>query len=500
MRESPDESPVVARADETGAAGHAWLHAMVEQQRAAFLSQPLPSAAERRAWLSALERALLSEETALCAAISMDFGHRPAAETRLLELFPSLASLRHGRRRLAGWMKPERRPVSFWLRPGRATVTYQPLGVVGIIVPWNYPLYLAVGPLVAALAAGNRALLKLSEHTPAFGRLFASLIAATFPSDLVQVVTGDATVGRAFTTLPFDHLLFTGSGAVARDVMASAARRLTPVTLELGGKSPAIIAPEFDLATAARRIAFGKLVNAGQTCIAPDYVLAPSAALPALVAALRDAARSMYGTAASPDYASIVNDHHFGRLTELLEDAKAHGAHVEALLAAPSSALPRRMPPMAVLGATPRMRILREEIFGPILPLVPYESLDEVIAYVNARARPLAMYVFDDDVRRREALLARTASGGVTINDTLLHVTQDDLPFGGVGESGMGRYHGVDGFRTFSQVRSVYRRSRFALTATMYPPYGGSLQNRILALMLRSGVRRRGASITNAAP
>ena len=460
------------------------LKACFELQRAAFAKQSYPALHERRACLLRLERALLTREASIAAAISADFGHRPATETRMLEMFPSLAAIRHARAALPTWMKADRRKVSSWFRPARASIRYQPLGVVGIVVPWNYPLYLSVGPLVGALAAGNRVLIKLSEYTPNFGQEFASLIAASFPADLIRIVLGDVQVGREFCRLPFDHILFTGSTAVGRDVMASAARNLTPVTLELGGKSPALLAPNFDLDAAARRIAFGKLVNAGQTCIAPDYVLAPGRDLPALVDKLRAAARSMYVNAASPDYTSIAHDHHYQRLGAMLEDARAHGARCEPLLDLPPTKLPRRFAPVAILDPQPSMRVLREEIFGPLLPIVGYDSLDEAIACINAGPRPLALYLFDGDPHRRDAVVRRTHSGGVTINDTLLHAAQEDLPFGGVGQSGMGRYHGIEGFRTFSQVRSVYEPGRLALTTLMYPPYGRRWPTRLLNLMI----------------
>jgi acyl-CoA reductase-like NAD-dependent aldehyde dehydrogenase len=382
-------------------------------------------------------------------------------------------------------MAAERRRVSLWFRPAVAEVRYQPLGVTGIIAPWNYPLYLAVGPLVCALAAGNRVMIKLSEYTPQFAALFARLVAQGFPRSLVHVVVGDVDAARAFANLPFDHLLFTGSTSVGREVMAAAARHLTPVTLELGGKSPAIVAPDFDLAVAARRIAFGKLINAGQTCIAPDYVLAHADRIERLVAELRKAARAMYGDTASADYSSIVNDRHFARLDALLADAREQGARVEQLLDSAASPWPRRLAPAVVLDVTDRMRIMREEIFGPLLPILAYRTLDEAIRYVNERDRPLALYVFDDDRARRDDLLARTASGGVTVNDTILHVAQDDLPFGGVGPSGMGRYHGEEGFRSFSQVRPVLHSRRISPSSLMYPPYGGALASRLLRLMLR---------------
>ncbi len=463
------------------------MHEAFAAQHEASRQRPHLSASERREHLRRLEHLLVAHRESLCSAISRDFGHRPTSETLLLELFPTLESLRYARRNVARWMRPERRRVGIWFKPAIAEVRYQPLGVVGIIVPWNYPLYLAIGPLAGALAAGNRAMLKLSELTPRFGELLASLIAQAFSSDYIYVCSGAADVGREFSSLPFDHLLFTGSTAVGREVMGAAAKKLTPVTLELGGKSPAIIAPAFDLATAARRIVFGKLVNAGQTCIAPDYVLAPEEALDPLLRELRKAARSLYEDAGSQDYASIVNERHCTRLASLLEDASAQGARIEPLLTSGAGALPRRFAPTAVIGVKPSMRLLQEEIFGPILPVIGYRTLAEAIAFINARPRPLAMYLFDDDRARADEVIAGTASGGVTVNDTLLHVGVAALPFGGVGDSGFGRYHGVEGFRTFSQVRSVFRQRWFAPTTLMYPPYGGRLAQRLLAFMVSKG-------------
>jgi coniferyl-aldehyde dehydrogenase len=462
------------------------LDAIFREQQYAFEQHRSPSARERREWLHALERILLDNSAAIGAAISTDFGHRPATETQLLELFPSVEAVRYARRHLASWMRPERRHVSIWFQPGSAQVRYQPLGVVGIVVPWNYPLYLAIGPLASALAAGNRVMIKMSEYTPAFGTLLGELILKTFPRNLVHVVLGDADTARAFVSRPFNHLLFTGSTAVGREVMAAAARHLTPVTLELGGKSPAIVAPGFDLARAARSIVFGKLVNAGQTCIAPDYVLAEATSIDTLITHMRHAAHELYRDAASPDYASIAHDRQYARLLSLQNDARAQGARIEPLLAVGDASLPRRFPPVAVVGATDSMRVMREEIFGPILPIIAYRTLDEAIRYVNERDRPLALYVFDDDGTRREHLLAHTASGGVTINDTLLHVGQDALPFGGVGPSGMGRYHGPEGFRTFSQVRSIFRQRRWNAVPMLYPPYRRPLVRRLLKLMLRN--------------
>ncbi len=460
------------------------LEALLAAQRRAFATQPFPDARARRVWLATLERLLKDNTQAICAAIDADFGGRPATETQLIELFPSLECLRHARRRLAHWMRPERRPVALWFKPGRAEVRYQPLGVVGVIVPWNYPLFLAVGPLVGALAAGNRVMVKMSERSEALTTLLAAQVRERFPSNLVAIVGGDVEVAAAFSALPFDHLLFTGSTSVGRSVMAAAAKNLTPVTLELGGKSPAIVAPGFDVALAAQRIVFGKLVNSGQTCVAPDYVLLPRGSETPFLAAARAVATRLYGDGASPDLASVSSERDLERLLALLVDARAKGGRIEPLLAV-GAAQGRRIAPVAVLDVTADMRIMQEEIFGPILPLVPYDSLDAAIASVNAAARPLGLYVFDNDPGRVRAVLDRTMSGGVTVNDCLLHSGQTDLPFGGVGPSGMGRYHGREGFQTFSAARGVFRQSRLSPLPLLYPPYRKRLTRWILRLMLR---------------
>ncbi|HEU4604266.1 MAG TPA: coniferyl aldehyde dehydrogenase, partial [Steroidobacteraceae bacterium] len=447
------------------------LHATFTQQLEASRSHPYASLEQRREWLATLQRVLYTRGAALGVSISSDFGHRSLFETDLLELFPSLEAIRHARRHLRAWMRPQRRTPSVWFLPASAEIRYQPLGVVGIIVPWNYPLYLVIGPLVSALAAGNRVIVKVSEHSVEFGELFARLVDQHFAPDVLRIAVGGIELAREFGRLPFDHLLFTGSTAVGREVMKAAAQNLTPVTLELGGKSPAIVCPDFDLATAAKRIVFGKLVNAGQTCIAPDYVLAPEECVSDLIAYMRAAAQSLYATGvASTDYTSIASDTHFSRLQSMLDDAVRQGAVAEPLLSAGKTDLPRRFSPVALRGVTDSMRVMQEEIFGPILPIVSYRSIEDAIEYVNRRDRPLAMYLFDRDRKHRDYILRRTASGGVTINDTLLHIAQDELPFGGVGASGMGRYHGVEGFKTFSQQRSVFTRGRVNATPLLYPP------------------------------
>jgi len=371
-------------------------------------------------------------------------------------------------------MAPQRRSTGLWFQPGRSRIVFQPLGVVGIVVPWNYPLYLAVGPLVGAIAAGNRVLVKMSEAAPATGELLQRLVAERFDATLLSIVNGGSDVARAFVALPFDHLLFTGSTEVGRQVMRAAAEHLTPVTLELGGKSPAIVGRDVSIEEAATRILYGKCLNAGQTCIAPDYVLLPEERVETFVAAAKAAVGRLYpGLADNPDYTAIVNDRHRERLRGLLEDAKSKGARVvEVNPAGEDLSTSPKMAPCLLTGVTPDMRVMQDEIFGPLLPLVPYGKLDEALAFVNARPRPLALYVFDHDSNTIERVLAETVSGGVTVNETILHIAQEDLPFGGVGASGMGEYHGRAGFETFSKRKAVFFQSRFSGLKLFRPPYG----------------------------
>ncbi|MBI3094421.1 MAG: coniferyl aldehyde dehydrogenase [Rhodocyclales bacterium] len=439
----------------------------------------------REARLDALLALVHDNAERFVAAISADFGHRSAHETRLLELFPSLESIRHNRSHLGAWMKPQRKAASIWFRPGRAQIIPQPLGVVGIIVPWNYPLLLAVSPLAAALAAGNRVMVKMSEFTPRSGELLAELAAKYFAADDVAVVLGDAAVGADFARLPFDHLLFTGSTKVGHDIMRMAAENLTPVTLELGGKSPVILGPDYPLQKAAERIMVGKLLNAGQTCIAPDYVLVPAGREQAFVEAARAVVARCYpNLAATPDYTAIINDRHYQRLQAYVEDAQARGARVEPLSTAAADATRRKLPPLAVLNVDDNMRVMQDEIFGPLLPILPYADLDAAIAYVNQHPRPLALYCFENHAGRRDRVLSETIAGGVTVNDTILHIAQENLPFGGVGPSGMGHYHGSEGFKTFSKQKAVFYQSGLNGMSLFNPPYG-ALFERLTSFLLR---------------
>ncbi|MCH2340889.1 coniferyl aldehyde dehydrogenase [Pseudomonas sp. NPDC047963] len=459
------------------------LQALFERQRSAFQAYPSPSAADRLQWLEALHDLLASHQQPVIDAISEDFGNRSADETRLAEIMPSLDGIRHAKRHLTRWMKPSRRRVGMAFQPASARVVYQPLGVVGIIVPWNYPLYLAIGPLIGALAAGNRVMLKMSESTPATGQLLKELLAQIFPEDQVAVVLGEAEVGIAFSKLSFDHLLFTGSTSVGRHVMRAAAENLTPVTLELGGKSPAIVSTDVPLADAAERIAFGKTLNAGQTCVAPDYVLVPRPRIDEFVEAYRKVVRRFYPQLAdNPDYTSIINRRQQARLQGYLDDAQAKGARLLPLF---EQGQERRMPHCLLLDVTDEMQVMQDEIFGPLLPVVPYDEIGQALAYVNARPRPLALYYFGYDRAEQRHVLRHTHSGGVCLNDTLLHVAQDDLPFGGVGPSGMGHYHGHDGYLTFSKAKGVFIKQRFNAARMIYPPYGKALQKLVYKLFVR---------------
>ncbi|MEZ1317537.1 coniferyl aldehyde dehydrogenase [Pseudomonas fluorescens] len=459
------------------------LQSLFDAQRAAYAANPMPPAAQRQQWLKALRELLSAERQALIDAISQDFSHRSADETLLAELMPSLHGIHYASRHLNGWMKSSRRKVGLAFQPASAKVVYQPLGVVGVIVPWNYPLYLAIGPLVGALAAGNRVMLKLSESTPATGLLLKELLGRIFPEDLVGVVLGEADIGVAFSRLRFDHLLFTGATSIGKHVMRAAAENLTPVTLELGGKSPAIVSRDVPLKDAAERIAFGKTLNAGQTCVAPDYVLVPEDRVGAFVEAYRQAVRGFYPTLAdNPDYTAIINERQLARLNGYISDATSKGALLIPLF---DQGQQRRMNHSLLLNVSDEMLVMQDEIFGPLLPIVPYRDLDQAFAYINQRPRPLALYYFGYDKREQNRVLHETHSGGVCLNDTLLHVAQDDMPFGGIGASGMGHYHGHEGFLTFSKAKGVLTKQRFNAAKLVYPPYGTSIQKLIQKLFIR---------------
>jgi coniferyl-aldehyde dehydrogenase len=445
------------------------LNAQLARLRAAHQRQT-PDYAQRIADLKRLRAAFKARLDDFVAAMSADFGRRSRHESLMSDGMTVLNEIDHLLRHLRAWMRPKKAAADWLFAPARTEIRYQPLGVVGIIAPWNYPLYLSLNPLAVAIAAGNHVMLKPSEHTPRTSALLQQMLGEVFPDDRVVTVLGGPDVAGAFAALPFDHLFFTGSTAVGRKVMAAAAQNLTPVTLELGGKSPAIVAPDYPIDTAAERIAAGKFLNAGQTCIAPDYVLLPRAAIEPFVAAVKKYISRRYADlAANPDYTSIVNAGQYARLKSYLDQAHAAGARIIEL--APGDAGKRVLPPTLVLDAREDLALMQDEIFGPILPLVAVDSVDSAIDYINARPRPLALYHFDNDKARTERVLERTIAGGVTVNDTVLHIAQNDLPFGGVGPSGMGQYHGREGFLTFTKQKPVLYQARFSGSALLRPPY-----------------------------
>lgn len=461
---------------------------ILEEQREAFRRNPVPTLTERQDHLKRLKRALIRHQDELCEAIDQDFNGRSRDESLIAEIMPSIQGINYTLRHLPDWMKPSKRHVSILFQPASNRVEYQPKGVVGIIVPWNYPLYLAVGPLVAALAAGNRAMIKMSEFTPHTSALFSAIIESVFPRDLVAVINGEADVAADFSARRFDHLLFTGSTSVGRHVMTAAAKHLTPVTLELGGKSPALISSDVPMKDAADRIAFGKCFNAGQTCVAPDYVLCPADRVDAFVDQFRDAVTDMYPTLRdNPDYTGIINERQFRRLQGYLEDARSKGARLVEINPANEDFEPgcRKMPLTLVLDPTDDMTLMQDEIFGPILPVVPSSGLDDALNFINGRPRPLALYYFGYDRDEQKRVIRSTHSGGMCINDSLMHVAQDDLPFGGVGDSGMGHYHGREGFQTFSHARAIFSKQRFNSGQLVYPPHGTALHKLVYRFFIR---------------
>jgi coniferyl-aldehyde dehydrogenase len=452
-------------------------------QRAAFAREPFPDAATRRDRLARMREIVRANEVALVDAIDRDFGHRSRHETRLAELYIVAAEARHALERVRRWMRPQRVRTPLHLVPASASIVRQPRGVAGIISPWNYPVQLALVPAIGALAAGNRVMLKPSELTPATSALLRDLVTRMFAEDEFAVVTGDAELGAAFSSVPFDHLFFTGSTAVGRKVALAAAKNLTPVTLELGGKSPAVFDPSADFAWTVRRLMVGKLLNAGQTCIAPDYALVERKRVDAFVQAASEATAALYPDAAtSDDYTSIVDDRHFARLMGLIDDARSKGARVIALGAVDPTV--RRLPPTLVIGVDDSMAIMHEEIFGPVLPVEAYDRIDDAIAGIRARPHPLALYWFGDDAATRDRALRETLAGGVTVNDTLWHFAHENLPFGGVGESGSGAYHGERSFLTFTHEKAVFVQPRRALTRLLEPPFGETFE-RLLAFLKR---------------
>ncbi|RJF87494.1 coniferyl aldehyde dehydrogenase [Oleomonas cavernae] len=464
------------------------LRGILDRQRADFLKAGPPSLEERRARLDKLRASLMDNKDALIAAVSADFGHRSTHETLLTDFVVTVEGIKHMRKHVAKWMKPERRPVSINYFPASNKILFQPLGVIGVISPWNYPIQLAYAPMAAAIAAGNRVMLKPSEYTPRTSEAMAKALRAVFTDNEVAVITGGPDVGEAFSRLPFDHMLFTGATSVGKHVMRAAAENLVPVTLELGGKSPAIVDRAARMDAAVSSIVTGKLLNAGQTCVAPDYVFVPNDKREEFVDLVKAKVAKMYPTLKdNADYTSVVNQRHYDRLRGLIADAQSKGARVVEVNPANESFEQQpnhKIPPTLILDPTDDMKIMQDEIFGPLMPIKTYTQIDEAIDYVNGHARPLALYVFSDDKGAQDKVMSRTTSGGACINETVMHVGQEDLPFGGVGPSGMGSYHGRDGFMTFSHKKAVMHQSKYNLLGMMRPPYGKRIE-RLLGFMLK---------------
>ncbi len=432
--------------------------------------------------LGRIAKMVKANREAIISAIDADFAGRAREETLLAEIFTSLSTVRHARKNLAIWMRPRRRALDLAFRPARAKLLPQPLGVVGVISPWNYPLYLALSPLIGALAAGNRVMVKPSEITPNTSALLAKMIDDHFAPDEIAVVEGGREIGEAFSRLPFDHLLYTGSTNVGRKIMAAAAQNLTPVTLELGGKSPAIIAPDGDLKAAAVSIARGKLFNAGQTCVAPDYVLVSRETLDSFVEQILGVSATFYPSLEdNGDYSSVVNSSQFERLNGMLREAQDRGAKVRAA----GEASGHKLPLTILLDTKPDMAVRREEIFGPLLPVIAYDDLADAIDMVQQGDRPLALYIYARDKSFVDRVLNETISGGAVVNDCFIHAGAEDLPFGGVGASGMGHYHGREGFETFSKLKPVLYQSRWNGMWLLNPPYGRRAKAMIDLLLKR---------------
>ncbi len=464
-------SDLKASAPDTGS-----LAAILARQKAAIRQRRVPPTyAERVDALDRLKDKLFQMRMEFAEAISEDFGNRAHQETILLEIFVLIDEIRHTKRHLYKWMKPKSVMPNWQFLPGGAKFIYQPLGVVGVLGAWNYQLLLTLSPLIGALSAGNHVMLKPSELAPITAELMRSMIADLYPEDYVTVITGGVEVAGEFSSLPFDHMIFTGSTRVGRIIMRNASEHLTPVTLELGGKSPALIGENYPIDRAARRIVNGKFSNAGQTCVAPDYVLLPEGKTEEFMEHAREITGKFYpALVKNPDYTTIITERHYERLEKIVQEVRNRGGRVEVVNPASEDCNigNRVFPPTFVWNCPEDTTVLQEELFGPILPIVTYRTLTEAIDYINDRPRPLALYYFDNERRNIDRVLNETISGGVTLGGCIYHLPQNNLPFGGVGDSGMGAYHGYDGFMNFSKKKAVFIQRQIAATMLLRPPYG----------------------------
>ncbi|WP_116963019.1 coniferyl aldehyde dehydrogenase [Fastidiosibacter lacustris] len=451
------------------------LQTLLKLQQQAFLLQPYPELAFRKQRLKRLYARILSHQQQLMEAVSKDFGFRSLEETWLSEIFQTTSTIKYVLANLKKWMKKHKRRTSIIFKPAKNYIYYQPLGVVGIIVPWNYPILLAFSPLIYAIAAGNKVCIKLSEYTPHTNEVIKLICQSCFNSDEVAVITGEADMAQAFSRLAFDHLFFTGSTQTGKKVMQSASANLTPVTLELGGKSPLIIDKDFPLEKAVKMICFAKGLNAGQTCIAPDYVFVHEKMLDQFIVKMQKAFNEVYPELdKNQQYSSIINQKHYERLQGYLIEAEEAGVKILFLSDYHGRRANdvRKLPIVLVVNPSFISNLMQEEIFGPILPIVTYTAIEEVVDTISHRDKPLASYLFSYDKALQEYIITHVASGGMCINDVLSHIAQHDLPFGGVGGSGMGRYHGIEGFKTFSNEKAICERGRINLSMLLYPPYG----------------------------
>jgi len=450
------------------------LEATLKLQRAAYFAHPYPSFSERKADLLKIKALIRDNRDAIVAAISADYGNRSRHETLFAEIFSVMDGVDHTLKHLKQWMKPQRRGVDWKNFFGASNrVIPQPLGIVGAIVPWNFPINLSFSGLIATFAAGNRSMVKMSENSRHLAKLLIEKCPAYFPREKLAFFDETGGVGIEFSKLKFDHLLFTGSGLTGRAVMAAAAPNLCPVTLEMGGKSPAIICDDYPLRKAAERLLFVKCFNAGQICTTVDHAYIPTAKVNEFAAMAKDIVSTRYPTLDTPDYTSMIDERSFNRVVAAMEEAQERGATLVQLIPGKQwDSASRKIAPHIVLNAPPDCALRTREIFGPVLPIIAYTSIEEPIEAINAGPRPLALYPFSNDKPLVHHLLRHVMSGGVSVNDGLFHVGQHDLPFGGVGDSGMGHYHGHDGFVTFSKMRPVFYQAPFSAIKFLWPPYG----------------------------
>ncbi|MBL0711633.1 MAG: coniferyl aldehyde dehydrogenase [Colwellia sp.] len=457
-----------------------------ESQKNNFLSAPYRSYDERISDLKKLKKLLIDNQKAFIEALDKDFGGRSADDTRIGDIITTISGLNYTIKNLKKWMKPEKRKVDLLFQPAKASILFQPLGVVGVVVPWNYPVFLSLGPLSTALAAGNRVMLKMSELTPETAKLLADILQQNFSKKQVAIVGGEVDIATAFTSLAFDHLFFTGSTNVGKIVMKAAANNLVPVTLELGGKSPAIIDDEIDIKLAVSRFILGKVLNSGQTCVAPDYIFCPEGKEAELVEELRTVYSKMFPkVTGNKDCTSIINDVQFKRLNGLLDDARSHGAKITPLIIEPVDETQRKMPLTVLTNVNDSMKVMQQEIFGPIIPIFTYKNTADAIQYINKNDRPLALYIYSFNKDFQQEILLNTHAGGVCINEATFHVANDDLPFGGIGASGMGQYHGKEGFRTFSHGKSILEKGKVSFAHLLFPPFGGIIHKLVYKLFIR---------------